>query len=132
MFVIQNVNKLSLIKLSEEFYKGVSKDNVRNLIINLFFELCPALSKFQTIPSTIAFNDKINKPFVDVIKPNQGIVNLTTYDNKKYGFYIILNEDDTIILDNKKENIILKFTRNSNNYTFEKIFGISDISSNKV
>ena len=128
----KNVNKLSLIKLSEEFYKGVSKDNVRNLIINLFFELCPALSKFQTIPSTIAFNDKINKPFVDVIKPNQGIVNLTTYDNKKYGFYIILNEDDTIILDNKKENIILKFTRNSNNYTFEKIFGISDISSNKT
>lgn len=128
----KNVANFNLIKFPEDFYKGVSKDSIRDLIIQLFFEYCPNIYKFQTIPETISLDGKINKPFVDVIRSNSGITNITGYDNKMLGFYVILNENDTTILENKKENITLKFTRNGSNYIFEKIDGLSDISSNKT
>ena len=128
----KNVANFNLIKFSEDFYKGVSKDDIRGLIIQLFFEFCPKIYKFQATPETIALDGKINRSFVDIIKPNMGIINMNSYDNDMLGFYVILNDNDTTVLDIKKDNIILKFTRTGAAYIFEKVDGISDISSNKT
>lgn len=128
----KNVTNFNLIKINEEFYKGLSKDNVRDILIKLFFNLCPTIKKFQAIPETFALDGKINKLYFDIIKPNSGVINLRPYQNKTFGFYILLEDTDITILKYAKDDIAIKFTKNETGYHFEKIYGTTDLSSNKT
>lgn len=127
----KNIASFESLKLPNEFYKGVTKDDVRSALLNVLFNISPKINEFETTPEFLAFDGKINSTKLRVIKPNTGIINLSDFTGESLGFYIPMVNNDSAIFQSADRTITYKLTNNNDSYLFTKISGV-DLSSNKT
>ncbi len=127
----KNVKKFSLIKLPDDFYKGLSKDDVRTNLINVLFNLSTTTNEFELKPTFLSLDGKINATSVNVLKPDTGIINLTDYTTENLGLYIPMINTDSVVFQSSDASIVFRLTNSNDRYDFTRISG-DDLSSNKV
>ena len=127
----KNVNKFSFIKLPDDFYKGLSKDDVRTNLINVLFNLSTTTNEFELKPTFLSLDGKINATSVNVLKPDTGIINLTNYNTENLGLYIPMINTDSVVFQSSDASIVFRLTNSNDRYDFTRISG-DDLSSNKV
>ena len=128
----KNVSNFDKFFISDTFYKNVTKDNVRDQLIKLFYEFSPNMSHFETTSIKVSLDSKINFTNIVIFKSNLGIIDLTQFLNSYYGFYIVIDDGNKAVIENKAEKIIFKLTRSGTSYNIEKVGGSNDISANKT
>ena len=90
------------------------------------------MSHFETTSIKVSLDSKINFTNIVIFKSNLGIIDLTQFLNSYYGFYIVIDDGNMHIIENKAEKIIFKLTRSGTSYNIEKVGGSNDISANKT
>lgn len=118
--------------ISDTFYKNGDKNIIRELLIELLFNFNQNINNFITVNTFLNMESKIKIENMYLIRPNSGIIDLDFFNNKYFGFYVPMKDDDIAVFRSPDKKLIFKITRSGSNYALEKVGGTADISSNKT
>ena len=111
------------------FFSSGTKDTIRKLLIELLFLMKPTLNEFKVKSTDLALDDKVKKHFVIIFKP-AATIDLFKFNNYLNGYYVPLEDTETIDFKSIKGDLIFEIARSGNNYVLQKKSGTGSISAN--
>ena len=115
------------------FFSSGTKDTIRKLLIELLFLMKPKVSKIENMNTSLfSLDTKINKDNITILKSNLGAIDLSMFNNYYDGYYVSLNDTNTINFKSIEGDIVFQIKRSGTNYVLEKQYGSGVISANNL